>query len=98
MAMHNLPELKPKFYGKYRGIVAIGEDPEGKGRIKVKVPALFGFKTLENWAYPVLPCKIDSFGITAVDPSTWKIPTGTGVWIEFEGGDPDKPIWVGFWK
>lgn len=28
-----------------------------------------------------------------------KVPTtGTGVWIEFEGGDVDKPIWSGVWK
>ena len=25
-------------------------------------------------------------------------PIGAGVWVEFEGGDPDYPVWVGgFW-
>ncbi|WP_222927717.1 phage baseplate assembly protein V [Biomaibacter acetigenes] len=120
---YRLPELKPKIYGKYRGIVVVGKDPEGKGRVKVQVPALFGFKTIENWAYPVLPPQfvgIDIGGgklqldwetmegstfireilpkIIGVDPSSWEIPTGTGVWVEFEGGDPDKPLWCGFWR
>jgi len=139
MDYHRLPELKPKFYGKYRGIVVEGKDPEGKGRVKVQVPALFGFKTLENWAYPVLPPEliyssgwtIDDLHVDAayadaehtspvtgnlspgnylvvtrkklprivgVDPRDWEIPPGTGVWVEFEGGDPDKPIWTGFWR
>lgn len=142
MDSHRLFELKPKIFGKYRGIVAVGRDPEGKGRVKVKVPALFGFKVLENWAYPVLPPelvyssgsaggKIDDLHVDAaytddkhvypvtgdlspgnylmvtrkklpsvvgVDPKDWEIPSGTGVWVEFEGGDPDKPIWCGFWR
>ncbi len=102
---HRLPELKPKIYGKYRGIVAVGKDPDGKGRVKVQVPALFGFKTLENWAYPVLPHTSAGTDpgdgrqiIVGADPANWKIPNGTGVWVEFEGGDPDKPIWCGFWR
>jgi uncharacterized protein involved in type VI secretion and phage assembly len=28
----------------------------------------------------------------------WCLPQiGTGVWVEFEQGDPDKPIWSGAW-
>lgn len=139
MDSHSLPELKPKIYGKYRGIVVEGKDPEGKGRVKVQIPALFGFKMLDNWAYPVLPPElvyssgrtIDDLHVDAAytdkehiapvegplaignyliitrkeleqvvgaDATDWVIPSGTGVWVEFEGGDPDKLIWCGFWR
>lgn len=93
-----LPELKPKIYGKYRGVVVEGKDPEGKGRVKVQIPALFGFKTLGNWAYPVLPPEKRLEQVIGADATNWVIPSGTGVWVEFEGGDPDKPIWCGFWR
>jgi hypothetical protein len=36
--------------------------------------------------------------VVGVNPADWNIPSGTGVWVEFEGGDPDKPIWCGFWR
>jgi len=141
MDNHRLPEVKSKIYGKYRGIVAVGVDPKRWGRVKVKVPAIFGFRVLKHWAYPVLPpqfvafdlpdgtldhelIKNDQYGIqeggthpqpgsehasagriwrkrlpyiVSVDPTTWEIPVGSGVWVEFEGGDADKPLWCGFW-
>jgi uncharacterized protein involved in type VI secretion and phage assembly len=41
-----------------------------------------------------MPC----FPFTGKQMGAYMIPQiGTGVWIEFEQGDPDYPIWSGCW-
>ena len=80
-----------KFYGKYRGTVVNNIDPEQRGRIQAIVPAVSNVIPT-SWAMPCVPVAGKLEGIFAVPQ------IGAGVWIEFEGGDPDKPIWVGgFW-
>jgi hypothetical protein len=80
-----------KFYGKYRGTVVNNIDPEMLGRIQAIVPAVSNIVPT-SWAMPCVPIAGKQEGIFAVPQ------IGSGVWIEFESGDPDKPIWVGgFW-
>lgn len=80
-----------KFFGKYRGTVINNIDPEQIGRIQAIVPAVSNVVPM-SWAMPCVPFAGKSEGFFAVPQ------IGSGVWIEFEGGDPDKPIWVGgFW-
>lgn len=80
-----------RFYGKYRGTVVTNVDPLQIGRIQVIVPAVSGV-ALSSWAMPCVPVAGIQMGLFTVPPS------GAGVWVEFEGGDPDYPIWVGgFW-
>jgi uncharacterized protein involved in type VI secretion and phage assembly len=80
-----------RFYGKYRGQVMINVDPNQLGRIIAQVPDVLGL-TPSSWAMPCLP-------IAGKQMGTHMIPqVGAGVWIEFEQGDPDRPIWVGgYW-
>ena len=79
-----------RFYGKYRGTVTDTLDPNQQGRVKVSVPAVLD--TVELWAMPCVPYAGDGVGFYAIPAS------GTGVWVEFEGGDPSFPIWTGcFW-
>lgn len=80
-----------KYYGKYRGTVLNNIDPEQRGRIMVIVPDVLGI-TPSNWALPCVP-------LAGKQEGTFMVPQiGAGVWIEFEQGDPDFPIWVGgFW-
>lgn len=80
-----------KYYGKYRGTVLNNIDPEQRGRIMAMVPDVLGI-TPSNWALPCVP-------IAGKQAGTFMVPQiGSGVWIEFEQGDPDYPIWVGgFW-
>jgi hypothetical protein len=78
------------FYGKYRGIVRDNVDPLQLGRVTAEVPAVLGDQT-SGWALPCAPYAGDGEGAFFVPP------VGAGVWIEFEGGDPDHPIWVGGW-
>ena len=99
-----LPD-EPRFFGKYRGIVVDGKDQKNMGRVKVKVPALFGDQPLAEWAWPCLPIgqpiqDVDQDGYLEPIPvgtANWEVPSGSLVWVEFEMGDIDKPIWCGFW-
>jgi hypothetical protein len=80
-----------KFYGKYRGKVENNIDPMFLGRVQVSVPAVLGDTTLA-WAMPCVPYAGSSVGLFLVPP------TGSNVWVEFEGGSTDYPIWSGcFW-
>ncbi len=80
-----------KYYGKYRGLVLNNIDPLQMGRIQVQVPDVLAL-SISSWAMPCAPIAGPQMGIYAV-------PTiGAGVWVEFEGGNPDYPIWTGgFW-
>lgn len=80
-----------RYFGKYRGKVENNLDPEQRGRVQVSVPAVLGDGRL-SWAMPSVPFAGPGVGWFAVPP------TGANVWVEFEGGDPDYPIWAGcFW-
>lgn len=94
MARESLDELyewiRGRFFGKYRGTVTDNADPAGRGRVKVRVPAVLG--DVEAWAMPCVPYAGAGVGFYALPEP------GTGVWVEFEGGDPSFPIWTGcFW-
>lgn len=80
-----------QFFGKYRGKVESNVDPLQLGRVQVSVPAVLGDGRM-SWAMPCVPYAGSSVGFFAIPPG------GANVWVEFEGGDPDYPIWSGcFW-
>ena len=81
--------VRSHYFGKYRGTVTDNADPTSRGRIKVKVPALLG--ELDVWAMACVPYAGSGVGFYAIPEP------GTGVWIEFEGGDLSYPIWTGCW-
>lgn len=78
------------FYGKFRGIVTDNQDPLMIGRIKATVPDVMADEE-SGWAMPCVPFGGQSMGFFALPA------VGAGVWIEFEQGDPEYPIWVGCW-
>jgi uncharacterized protein involved in type VI secretion and phage assembly len=87
---HLLDWQQSRCFGKYRGKVTDDADPLKKGRVKVTVPEVMD--TLELWAMPCVPYAGDQIGFFAIPK------VGSGVWVEFEHGDPSFPIWVGcFW-
>lgn len=80
-----------KFFGKYRGTVINNVDVTQMGRIQAIVPDV---STLlpTSWCMPCVPVAGIQTGVFTVPP------IGSGVWIEFEQGDPDYPIWTGcYW-
>lgn len=87
----NGQEGAKRYYGKYRGTVVNNVDPEQRGRIMAKVPDVLGL-TPSSWAMPCISTAGVQSGMFVVPP------VSSGVWIEFEQGDPDYPIWTGgFW-
>ncbi len=81
-----------QFWGKYRGKVTSSKDELNLGRVQVEVPAVLG-PGRASWALPCTPYAGKDIGFFTVPP------VGTNIWVEFEGGDPDYPIWSGcFWN
>jgi hypothetical protein len=81
----------PQFFGKYRGKVENDIDPMQLGRVQISVPAVLGEGKM-SWAMPCVPFAGSGVGFFAIPP------VGANVWVEFEGGDPNYPIWSGcFW-
>lgn len=84
------PETR-RFYGKYRGKVAVNVDPLFLGRIIPIVPAISPEPL--TWAMPCTPYAGEQVGFYAIPP------IDANVWIEFEAGDPNLPVWTGcFWE
>lgn len=80
-----------RFFGKYRGTVMNNIDPNNVGRLLVQVPDVLG-PTPSSWAEPCVPLA----GPTGPPMGVFLVPPiGAGVWVEFEQGDPQYPIWVG---
>lgn len=72
-------------YGKYRAVVSDILDPEVRGRIKVKCPSLLSLSD-SSWC--------EYCGST----SDFHLPAlGDTVWVEFENGLVDKPVYSGSW-
>ena len=91
MSEHDTGVTRKRFYGKYRGTVVNNVDPMQIGRIQAIVPDVSGLIPT-SWAMPCLPGAGINTGVFTVPQ------VGSGVWIEFEQGDPDQPIWVGgYW-
>jgi hypothetical protein len=80
-----------KFLGKYRATVLENIDPLQIGRLLVAVSDVSGIAP-SSWAMPCVP-------IAGIQTGFFSLPLiGSGVWVEFEQGDPDFPIWVGcYW-
>lgn len=80
--------MSEKYFGKYRGLVINNIDPMQMGRLMVQVPDVSGLIP-STWAMPCFP-------VTGKQMGVWVVPLiGSGVWVEFEQGNPDYPIWVG---
>jgi len=59
--------------------------------VQVTAPAVLGDAIV--WALPCAPYAGPGVGFFAIPP------VGANVWVEFEGGNPEVPIWSGcFWE
>jgi len=86
--------VESQYFGKYRGLVVDNADPEHLGRLRVQVPSVLGPDVATGWALPCVP-----YGGDAGQGLLFVPARGAGVWVEFEEGDLEFPIWVGsFWS
>jgi uncharacterized protein involved in type VI secretion and phage assembly len=75
---------------KHRGVVVDNRDPQGMGRLKVDVPGVF--QNGEQFAMPAVPYAGTFVGFSMLPP------IGANVWVDFEQGDVNRPVWSGcFW-
>ncbi|MGK7902085.1 MAG: phage baseplate assembly protein V [Hormoscilla sp.] len=80
-----------EYFGKYRGTVKNNQDPNKLGRLQVSVPSVLDTDN-QNWALPCVPYAGKDIGMFTIPPK------GAKVWVEFEGGNRERPIWTGcFW-
>jgi uncharacterized protein involved in type VI secretion and phage assembly len=80
-----------RFFGKYAGTVLNNIDPERRGRLLLNIPDVLSFMP-STWAEACVPLA----GPTGPPMGVYMVPPiGAGVWVEFEQGDPGRPIWVG---
>ena len=80
-----------RYFGKYRGTVSNNDDPQKRGRLEVLVPTIFTDQAV--WALPCVPmANPDGSGFFSIPD------VEANVWVEFEAGNLDFPIWSGcFW-
>ncbi|RZI53869.1 MAG: phage tail protein [Pseudonocardia sp.] len=79
-----------QYFGKYRGIVVDNNDPERLGRLRMIVPSVLGSDVVSGWAKACLP-----YGGAPEQGFVYIPSRGAGVWVEFEEGDLEFPIWTG---
>ncbi len=82
--------MRSRYFGKYRGLVQDVNDPENLGRVVAQVPEVYADEN-SPWALPCVPFAGPAHGLVVLPE------VGDGVWIEFEAGDPSRPIWTGCW-
>jgi uncharacterized protein involved in type VI secretion and phage assembly len=79
--------VRSRYFGKYRGKVVDNADSTNSGKLKVSLDVI---DSMEVWAMPCVPYAGKGVGFYSLPEP------GTGVWVEFEGGDLSFPVWTGF--
>lgn len=81
-------EFFNRYYGEYNGTVHDNKDPEKRGRLQVKVPALWGTQVHDYWAEP------SGAVMTGANAGIWFIPkVGDRIKVTFYKGNQSYPMW-----
>ncbi len=81
-----------KYYGRYRGKVSDNNDPLRLFRVKCIVNEVLGTEFTTTWA-----ATSQAYGGGSEYGDAEGLPVGTGVFVEFESGDVNRPLVVGTW-
>jgi Type VI secretion system/phage-baseplate injector OB domain len=73
--------MSGKFFGLYRAVVVSADDPLARQRLRISLPVVSGKKS--GWAEACIP------------PSTDVPEVGSAVWVQFEEGLVERPVWMG---
>jgi uncharacterized protein involved in type VI secretion and phage assembly len=84
------PQPQVSHFGLYRGTVIDNADPQQMGRLVIEIPDVNELAP-STWALPCVP-------LAGAQMGTYFLPQiGASVWVQFERGDPDYPVWMGCW-
>lgn len=75
------------YYSYYRAFVHSIQDPENLGRLQLIIPDLTGDVPYEEWALPIGNFAGKGYGLQMLP-----MP-GDIVWVSFEQGNPEFPLW-----
>jgi len=88
-----------KLFGTYGGIVEANNDPEKLGRVKVRVPHVYG-STVSGSGYIstndlpwALPAGMPAGGSAKAGGFSHIPEIGDKMWVRFLDGEPEKPVW-----
>jgi len=88
-----MPFSERRYYGCYRGTVADNLDPLRLGRVKCRCHEVLGLEMTTDWA----AYKGGPFG-GDLDCGVFAPPdVGAAVFVEFESGDVNRPLFTGTW-
>lgn len=87
MIHYGLENVIGRYYSSYRGFVYSNEDPENLNRLQLLVPHLNPRVPDETWAYPKNNYSGNGYGLHILPKK------GNMVWVEYEFGNLDNPIW-----
>lgn len=79
-----LPAQGQSMTGVVRATVVGASDPIHMQRLLVRIPSLGGGA---RWALPCVPYSADGLELP---------PPGATVWVAFEDGDENRPVWLGW--
>src|SRR3954452_16042649 len=80
-----------QYFGKYRATVINNIDPEMRGRLMLMIPDVLSLIP-STWAEACVPLA----GPTGPPMGVYLVPPiGAGIWVEFEQGDVNYPVWTG---
>lgn len=82
-------EFTGRFYSVYKGVVTNNQDPDFTGQLTITLPSVL--EGVEVVARPRGNLGGMKYGAKAFTPRVGEI-----VWVEFEMGDPMRPVWSPF--
>jgi uncharacterized protein involved in type VI secretion and phage assembly len=89
-----MDKTEHRYFGKYKASVADNADPENRGRLRLRIPSILGDTVISGWALPCAP-----YGGSPGQGFFFIPEKDAGVWVEFEAGLLDYPVWVGtYWS
>jgi hypothetical protein len=84
-------------FGVYRGYVEYINDPEQRGRVRVRIPNLTGYPSDVDTVGLPWAETANSFGGGHDYGSKAIPPVGSTCFVMFEGGNPELPVVIGTW-
>ena len=100
----DLDNLRPDDFSKkgisglYRAIVEDVQDPDLKGRVRIRIPSIHGMKDQRGGYISTerLPWATPAYMVAGNDFGTYLIPSkGSVVFVMFEDGDMQYPVYFG---